>query len=213
LCQALSPSAPARRMSAVRSGGTRCAFSKSWRATRIRLASNDSGSSPSSTGRSSSSSRPSAGSMNFWCAIRPTVARTSARASAPAGGIFVRWSQKSSDPVLCRSVISASRRRSCSRVPLALISTSLSDGSAPRERELPSSGEPTRAEDQHERHDRTEGDEPRAVRQREPEADVDRVLRVAEQRVEAADQERTDDAAPEAPDAADDEERERDEGQ
>src|SRR5579884_2899478 len=50
---------------------------------RMRLASNDSNGCDSSNGRSSSSSAPSSGATFSSCAMRCSVARCSARASAP----------------------------------------------------------------------------------------------------------------------------------
>ena len=71
---------------------------------------------------------------------------------------------------------------------------------------------PARPEDQHERHQRADDDEPRAGGQVDREAaDVEAVLGLGEQRVEAADRQRADDRAPEARHAADHEHREGDE--
>ena len=103
------PCAAARVSSARSSRGTRLAFSKSARVTRMRLASSDSGSSDSSYERSSSSSRPVSGATKQLVRHRPSVASCSARPSAAAGGIIVCWSQERSEPALRRSVISASR--------------------------------------------------------------------------------------------------------
>ena len=63
----------------------------------------------------------------------------------------------------------------------------------PRQPELAAAGQPRRAEDEHDRHHRADRHEPRAVGEGQPEADVDPVLGVGEERVERADRERADD--------------------
>ena len=75
--------------------------------------------------------------------------------------------------------------------------------------ELAPAGDPGRAQDEHERHQRAQDDEPRALRQVDREADADALLGLAQERVEAAHRERADHGAPEARDAADHEHRER----
>ena len=81
------PSAAARVISTRSSVGTRRSFSQSRRVTRIRLASSESYSSDSSSGRRRSRRRPISSSTIFSCAIRLNVASASARAGWPPGGI------------------------------------------------------------------------------------------------------------------------------
>ncbi len=111
-CQACSPTAFARVISAARSAGTRTDFSKSRRAQWIRRASSDSGSSPAAHGSRVSSRRPSAGSVARAWWVRSSVSAMSARAAAPPGGIIVFWSQNISEPSDSRSVSSPMRVRS-----------------------------------------------------------------------------------------------------
>jgi len=54
-------------------------------------------------------SLPVSAEVNFWWAIRPTVAICSARIGAPRGGIITCWSQPRRDAAFTRSAISASR--------------------------------------------------------------------------------------------------------
>ena len=105
-------SAAERDISARSSDGTLLAFSQSRAATRIRLASNESYSCCSPQLREVVDQRcPTSAEVNFWWAIRPTVASCSARSGAPPGGIITCWSQPSSATVLTRSEISARRSR------------------------------------------------------------------------------------------------------
>src|SRR5215216_2793524 len=108
-------SADERDISARSSDGTLRAFCQSRRATRTRLASNESYSCCCSSPARSSSRRPTSSDVNFSCAIRPTVASCSARAGAPRGGIIVCWSHASTAPALPRSAISCSRVTSSSK--------------------------------------------------------------------------------------------------
>src|SRR5712692_8448607 len=78
------------------------------------LASTDSYSSDSASGRTSSSRRPISSETKRSWVIRLSVASCSARAGAAAGGIIVRWSQNSNPITRERSAISARRVRSSS---------------------------------------------------------------------------------------------------
>ena len=98
------------------SEGTRRSFSQSRRVTRMRLASSESYSSDSSSGRRRSSSEPISSSTKRSCAMRPSVATASERAEAPSGGIVTRWSQKSTATLRWMSEISASRSRKRAQV-------------------------------------------------------------------------------------------------
>src|SRR2546423_12219436 len=89
----------------------------------------------------------------------------------------------------------------------------LSDAGPPRKTELPAGGDSARAQKQNECHECAEYDEPRSIREVDPNSEVDAVLRITEERVESADGERADDRAEEAVDAADDEHRESQERQ
>src|SRR4026208_123880 len=66
-------------------------------------------------GASRSSKLPVSASVNFSCAIRPTVAIASARAGWPPAGMVTFWSHASTPTVLASSVISARRSLSARR--------------------------------------------------------------------------------------------------
>ena len=89
--------------------GTRRCFSQSRRVTRIRLASSESWSRLSSSGRSSVEQVPDLVGDEALVDAPPSVATASARAGAPAAGIVVRRSHESTPMALSRSSISASR--------------------------------------------------------------------------------------------------------
>ena len=86
----LVPSRPRVPRHSSSSAGTRPAFSQSRRVTRIRLASSESWPSSSSSGATSSSSRPISSEMKRSWTSPESVAAASDRAAAPFGGIIVR---------------------------------------------------------------------------------------------------------------------------
>ena len=110
-CQAGSPTALARVISAARSAGTRTDFSKSRRAQWTSRASSESGSGPRRPRlqRVEQAAQRGVGGRAWW--VRSSVSAMSARASAPPGGIIVFWSQNISEPSASRSDSSAIRPR------------------------------------------------------------------------------------------------------